>query len=280
MDEHLAIEKFTRCPGCRSFSLKRSDPDETGKKAGLFSDTIFVCNNCGNRYALKGNTLKETAGLLPEREQKTKKEPRKLKSKTTRRIAVFLLLFLGLLAVVITLQLQTRKQDEQQIEPAQPQVEKKEEVKKEERKEEKPEAEVPEVPTTSNSSEPTAYKIFDLSWLKVRRSSPGFSKESLRWYFSRRRITVKRAKTQRVYIAGDPAGKKKWAVDDEIVIDGQRIKGFSREMTKVGYIPESSQLPPHDITHLVPANRDTVLDIKLADYGVVWGNTSLYIVIL
>ncbi|NIM18104.1 MAG: hypothetical protein GTO45_39510, partial [Candidatus Aminicenantes bacterium] len=48
---------------------------------------------------------------------------------------------------------------------------------------------------------PISHKIFDTSWLKVRKTSPGYSDKSFRWYFKRKTITIKRSKTQRVYIA-------------------------------------------------------------------------------
>jgi serine/threonine protein kinase len=134
--------------------------------------------------------------------------------------------------------------------------------------------------TGSVEIEPISYKIFDYSGIKPRSSSPNHSDPSLRWFFKRRTVTIKRSKTQRVYIAGDSTGKAKWAVDDEIIINGERIKGFSQEMTQIGYIPESKCLPPCDITHLVSTDRKTILDIRLVDYGVFWGNTSLYLVII
>jgi hypothetical protein len=127
---------------------------------------------------------------------------------------------------------------------------------------------------------PISYKIFDVSKMKVRSRSPHRSDRSNRWNFKRKTVTIQRSKTQRVYIAGDPSGKTKWAVDDEIIVNGERIKGFSEETTRTGYIPESKCRPPCDITHLVSADRKTVLDIRLVDYGVFWGNTSLYIVIM
>ena len=129
-------------------------------------------------------------------------------------------------------------------------------------------------------SEPTAYKLFDPSGFKIRSSSPDSSDPSRRWYFARKNITIKRSEDQRVVIAGDPTGKHRWAVDDEILINGEIIKGYRDEITAQGTIPESQQMPPVDITHLVPSNREARLDIRLVDYGIFWGNTSLYIVVI
>ncbi len=295
-DIQYAIEKFTRCPRCRSFSLKGLNQDETDMTPGGLSGSIFVCNNCGNQYALQGNSLKEITNLVPERKQETKtKEPVKVESKTISRAAVFLVPILCLIIVGVILLSNPWNQGREQIEAPQLQLQSKVEkkttpvkamevVNKNERKGENLAAavikEIEEANEEPQRIGPISHKIFDTSWLKVRKTSPGYSDKSFRWYFKRKTITIKRSKTQRVYIAGDPTGKKKWAVDDEIIINGERIKSFSREMTKIGYIPESTQVPPYDITPLVPADRETVLDIRLVDYGVVWGNTSLYIVIM
>jgi type IV secretory pathway VirB10-like protein len=270
---------------------------------------VFVCHNCGAQFALRGNTLKEIGSLadqdkpeIPKREP-TKREPAKIESRRMSSNAIFLVIFLGLIVGGILLLLQPWNPDQEKIEALQQKVESKQEVnQKEEKKtnlvkavtketEEVKEEIQPIEPvkvsqfedepeTYSVEVEPKSYKIFDDSGMKVRSSSPDRSDRSLRWNFKRKTVTIQRSKTQRVYIAGDPAGKARWAVDDEIIVNGERIKGFSEEMTQSGYIPESNCLPPCDITHLVSADRETVLDIRLVDYGVLWGNTSLYIVIM
>jgi hypothetical protein len=273
---------------------------------------VFVCNNCGAQFALRDNSLKEIAGLLHQNKQKTqKKEPVRIESRTISRTAISLIFFLCLIIGGILLLLHPWSQDQGQIETLQQKVDKnnttsfksRQGVKQKDAKrtnlvkavikeaeeatgETRPIEPVKvsqlqdEPETGSVEIEPISYKIFDVSGMKVRSSSPLRSDRSLRWNFKRKTVTIKRSKTQRVYIAGDPTGKTKWAVDDEIIVNGERIKGFSEEMTQTGYIPGSKCLPPCDITHLVSADRKTVLDIRLVDYGVFWGNTSLYIVIM
>jgi len=128
------------------------------------------------------------------------------------------------------------------------------------------------IPSSSN-------KVFDLSYMKVRRTYPTSSDPSHRWFFKKQVITIKRSSEQLVFIAGDDRGRRSWTVDDEIRINGQRIKGFSEEITEIGVIPHSVKVPPHDITALVPAGVEVTLDIRLVDYGIFWGNTAIYIVV-
>jgi hypothetical protein len=276
---------------------------------------VFACNNCGAQFALRGNTLKEVAGLLHQNKKETKeetkeKEPVRIESRTIHRTAISLIFILCLIIGGILLLLHSGNQDQGQIEALQqkvnenttsfkskPGIKQKDEKRtnlvkaviketEEVNKETRPIEPVivsqlqDEPETGSGELEPISYKIFDVSRMKVRSSSPHRSAPSFRWYFKRKVVTIKRSKTQRVYIAGDPTGKTKWAVDDEIIVNGERIKGFSEEMTQIGYIPGSKCLPPCDITHMVSADKKTVLDIRLVDYGVFWGNTSLYIVIM
>lgn len=311
MEAHYVIEKFTRCPGCRSFSLKGLNPDETGGIPGVSPGNVFVCNNCGAQFTLRGNTLKEISSLLHQNKQKTqKREPVRIESRTITRTAISLIFILCLIIGGIFLLLHSGNQDQGQIEALEQKVNenttsfksrpgvKQKEAKKtnlvkaviketeEANEETRPIEPVmasqlqDEPETGSGEMEPISYKIVDVSGMKIRSSSPHRSDRSLRWNFKRKAFTIKRSKTQRVYIAGDPTGKAKWAVDDEIIVNGEKIKGFSEEMTQIGYIPESKCRPPCDITHLVSADRKTVLDIKLVDYGVFWGNTSLYLVIM
>jgi len=304
MEAQYIIEKFTRCPGCRSFSLKELNPDETGAIPGVSSGNVFVCNNCGAQFALKGNSLKEIGSLLHQHEQETpKQEPVRVETRTTSRTAYLFIFIVCLVIGGILLLLQPWNRDQEQIEAlvqkveSKPEVNQKEEKKtnpvnaviKETEKENKETQPIEPVKVTQLQDEPeinniepepAAYKIVDDPGVKVRSSSPHSSDLSKRWDFKRKTVTIQRAKTQRVYIAGDPSGKAKWAVDDEIIVNGEKIKGFSEEMTQTGYIPESKCRPPCDITHLVSADKRTVLDIKLVDYGVFWGSTSLYIVIM
>lgn len=304
MEAQYIIEKFTRCPGCRSFSLRGLNPDETGTIPGVSSVNVFVCNNCGTQFVLRGNTLKEIGSLLHQNEQETpKKEPVRIVTRTTSRTAYLFIFIFCLIISGILLLLQPWNHDQDQIEALQEKVESRPEVNQKEEKKtnlvnsiiketEKVKRETQPIESVKVSQlqdepeinsfevEPVAYKIVDDSGMKVRSSSPHRSDLSKRWNFKQKTVTIQRSKTQRVYIAGDPTGKAKWAVDDEIIVNGEKIKGFSEEMTQIGYIPESKCRPPCDITHLVSADKKTVLDIKLVDYGVFWGNTSLYIVIM
>ncbi len=134
-------------------------------------------------------------------------------------------------------------------------------------------------PLKESTIEPTSTKIFDLSYMKVRRTYPDNSDPSHRWFFNKRTVVIKRSSEQRVFIAGDDRGRRGWAVDDEIRINGQRVKGFSEEITEIGFIPPAAKIPPHDITALVPAGVEVTLDIRLVDYGIFWGNTTIYIVV-
>ena len=143
----------------------------------------------------------------------------------------------------------------------------------------KQEAAKPQTALQENTIKPTSTKIYDLSYMKVRRSYPNSSDPSHRWFFNKRTVVIKRSSEQRVFIAGDERGRRAWAVDDEIRINGQRIKGFSEEITEIGVIPHSAKVPPHDITALVPVGGEVTLDIRLVDYGIFWGNTPIYIVV-
>lgn len=297
MEAHYIIEKFTRCPRCRSFSLKALTTDEIDRIPGILSRSVFVCNNCGAQYALRGNSLKEISSLLNEKKTiSEKKEPVKIERKTNNRTVIGLIFLFCLIIGGILLIVHPWARDQEQTNAPQPRSEKNNKIEKsvpvaEEPPGEKiktvekpmPAAESPPdnvLPGINNKMEPTAHKIFDSSGMKVRNSYPDSSDQSHRWFFKRKAITIKRSKAQRVYIAGDPTGKSKWAVDDEISINGKSIKGCSGEMTTTGYIPESKQVLPYDITHLIPSDREIVLDVRLVDYGILWGNTSIFIVII
>lgn len=286
-----SIEKFTRCPRCRAFSLKGLNPDETGRIPGDASASIYVCKNCGTRYAIQGSALRQVSSLLQERRQKPKEKiPMRIESKPNSRPAVFLILIFCLIAAGIIFLIQAGRQNQEPMAAPQLQMEKqttflqlREDTIEEKRKNENLVAAMmvePEPVLISEKLEPIVYKVFDSSWIKVRRTSPHYSDQSFRWNYKRKTITIKRSEDQRVTIAGDPTGKEKWAVDDEIIINGNRIKGFSADMTETGFIPGSKRVPPYDITRLVPPDRETVLNIRLVDYGVFWGNTPLYIVIM
>ena len=146
-----------------------------------------------------------------------------------------------------------------------------------------PVAQVPKVTAApremSEIAEHKVIKIFDLSYIKVRRTYPDSSDESHRWFFGKTTVTISRSREQRVIIAGDRTGDRSWAVDDEILINWKKFKGSRAPMEQIGLIPSEKKVPPLDITNLVPAGRDVTLDIRLTDYGVFWGNTALFVVI-
>jgi hypothetical protein len=305
MDEYYAIEKFTRCFHCRSFSLKA----ETDSVPERLSGSTFVCRNCGTRYVVRRNTLEEIDPIMPlQKPEIPGKEPLRVKRTSPIRNAVFLFPFLGLVVVIMIFIFYSWNRDQSSTTPSPSRLEEqntspqlKERTPKEKKKEVNP---VPAAAISGEAREETlriesggdtkkqaeqklkdtgqvlSYKIVDSSWLKIRKSSPDFSDKSRQWNFKRKSLSIRRSRTQRVMIAGDASGKSKWGVDDELVINGERIKGLSGEMTEPGKIPDSRQITPYDITYLVPADRETVLDIRLVDYGIFWGNTSLYIVIL
>jgi hypothetical protein len=340
MDEQYAIEKFTRCPKCRSFSLKGVRPHGEDRGSETSVCKIYACSNCGDKYVLHGNTLKKKSNLLhskkpePVKQESVKQEPVKqeppkqekitepvkMKNKNTSRTAVILVSFfcLAVLGFIFLLYPGSKKQERSEV--SQPLMEKNHAAEDAEEdgtvevntentepnggddadpepenlpgdnaltaEENTPpeETPAPEQVTANNNhsqpSEPVSYKVFDFSGIKVRKSSPDHSDKSLRWFFNKKTITITRSKNQRVYIAGDPTGKSKWAVDDEITINGRPIKGFSEELSVTGYIPESKQVQPFDITHLVPSDSEIVLDIRLVDYGIFWGNTPVYVVVI
>lgn len=351
MDAQYAIEKFTRCPKCRSFSLKGVNPNGEDRGSERSICTVYACRNCGDQYVLHGDTLKKKNSFLfsknhdletmtdePEIPERPKQEPvipRRVerKKKTYNRTAVSLIsiLILAALGFLFFLYPGIKKQDHEELAPPlgmeetkqveetvveEPQATVEEDTEAVDNTEtttameettendapadeaieedvraisenEQSDETIPEEPETTaavetvqRDDEPVSYKVFDSSLVKVRKSSPDYSDRSRRWFFKRNTITISRSEEQRVYIAGDATGKRKWAVDDEITINGRRVKGVSDELSVVGYIPESKQVQPLDITELVPPGKDTVLDIRLVDYGIFWGNTPVYVVII
>jgi hypothetical protein len=124
------------------------------------------------------------------------------------------------------------------------------------------------------------FHVFSLNTLKTRASAPDTVSEANRWRFAKKKITVRREAHQHVVVAGDAAGTGKWAVDDRLIVNGKNFEGLCRPYEgEYGYIPGESRCLPLDITSLVPPNRDTVLTVELADHGIRWGNTDIYIVI-
>jgi cytoskeletal protein RodZ len=135
----------------------------------------------------------------------------------------------------------------------------------------------PSIPGTQSSP---PLKVFDASSIKVRASAPDQNDPSHRWCYLRNKVSVRRTPEQRVYVAGDPTGTKKWGVDDELIINRKVFEGLSSEYEKQsGTLPESSKWPPLDITDLVPPDRQISLNIELVDYGITWSNTEIYVVV-
>lgn len=350
MDDVYLIEKFTRCPGCASFSLRGTDPE--GKR--------FECANCNEEFLLKDNQLKNVNGSKKQKQQPAYEpepvpppepvrrtepprveevyayehdepfEPLPPREKSSKKFILLAIPILAAAAIVLFFILQgndkppeptpepvkkpvvipvpkketppvteTKKEEptklptkqpatnnetppptgteapgEEKKEPAVTQPEKQPEQLPETKKEEP----APE-PVTEKKPEPWSRFIFKPTLVKVRSRFPDTSDSRNRWYFKRFKLTVKRAASQRVYIAGGPDGKKKWAVDDVIIINGKRIDGCKEKMDTTGAIPHSKRLPPLDITHMVKPDRNVQLNLKLADYGEYWGNTAIYIVI-
>ncbi|MCP4147259.1 MAG: hypothetical protein GY757_05865, partial [bacterium] len=127
---------------------------------------------------------------------------------------------------------------------------------------------------------PSSYKVSDANILKVRKSAPDAVSAAFRWRFQRKIITLKRVDSQRVFVAGNSSGLAKWAVDDQLVINGKRYNGLSGSYNKhSGNLPQRVMLSPIDITNLVPANKSIPLRIELVDHGKLWGNTALFIVV-
>jgi hypothetical protein len=138
------------------------------------------------------------------------------------------------------------------------------------------------------SSEPTpllklesgAVKVFSGSTLKVRSTSPDREGESHRWFFLAKEITIRRNADQRVFVAGNATGTQKWGVDNQLVINGRTFKGITVPYdSNLRILPETSMCMPLDITSLVPPDRAVRLKVQLADYGILWGNTDIYIVV-
>jgi len=127
----------------------------------------------------------------------------------------------------------------------------------------------------------TAVKVFTQSILKIRSSSPSSNSEANKWKFSQKSVSIRREVSQRVFIAGDPSGLKKWGVDDQLIVNGTVFRGIvSDEYHSINsFIPEEIKTTPVEITSLVPVGKNVQLNFILADHGKLWGNSDIYIVI-
>ncbi len=125
----------------------------------------------------------------------------------------------------------------------------------------------------------TSIKAINLNYLRVRKSHALESDPAFRWKFKTETITIRRENNQKVYIAGNSSGTKKWMVDDALYINGKKFQGWEIEPENIGVIPHECRRKPLDITNMVPPEKDINLNIKLIDYGKFWGNTSIYVVV-
>lgn len=129
-------------------------------------------------------------------------------------------------------------------------------------------------------SPPQMVKVFEGSSLKVRKSCPDMEENKNRWRFLKKTLTLKRDNNQKVFIAGDKEGQKRWGVDDHLFINGRKFVGLADSLEEnKGYIPYESKLKPLDITHLIDPGKDVTLKIELVDHGIYFGNTDIYLVV-
>lgn len=140
-------------------------------------------------------------------------------------------------------------------------------------------------PTTNITEIPQArgqsVRLFSSNTIKIRKSMPDEENASKRYTFERNKVVVRRTPEQRVFIAGDTAGQKNWAVDNQIVVNRKSFSGLSMSdyPTGTGFIPDNASQPPLDITHIIPADRPVSLQVELVDFGRYFGNTEVYIVV-
>ena len=126
----------------------------------------------------------------------------------------------------------------------------------------------------------TPVKVFPATHLKQRSSYPDSESPENRWCFLRKDVMVKREPEQRVYLAGNSTATQKWAVDDQLIINGKTFTSLAAPYNpSPGTLPEEVKCDPLDITEMVPPGRAVQLKIRLMDHGIYWGNTDIYIVI-
>jgi hypothetical protein len=123
-------------------------------------------------------------------------------------------------------------------------------------------------------------KAFERASLKLRSSHPFKKDKNFRWRFGKNSVTICRKKDQKVFISGDFSGLGNWAVDDTIIINGNNFPGIKGGGGIKGRaINEDRKFLPLDITKLVPAEKKFVLNIVLANHGILFGNTDIFIVV-
>jgi len=125
-----------------------------------------------------------------------------------------------------------------------------------------------------------SYLIKVASNLKIRMSSPEKESPKSRWKFFVKNFNIQRSEDDIVLISGDKTGSKSWNVDAELVINNKVFRGYS--FTKdysSKYIPKEFLQKPINITNMIPPNKSVNIKVQLVDYGILWGNTDLYLVI-
>jgi len=136
-------------------------------------------------------------------------------------------------------------------------------------------------PAAQPPTEPVAIKVFNGNILKIRSSAPDKVSAANRWCFLSKEVAVQRGPNQRVILAGDRSGKNRWAVDDQLIINGKLFNGIAVEYdAEPGMLPESAKLQPLDLTSMVPPQKKITLKLELTDHGKMWGNTDIYILVL
>jgi len=138
-------------------------------------------------------------------------------------------------------------------------------------------------PTESGDNESgiRTIKIFDARDITPREGPKRYSaSKSYRKIFNNAKHTIQRQSNQRIFIAGGSTGTENWGVDDAIEINGQSFQGITEAYTNSsGPLPSFVYQKPIEITHLIPANQNFDLFFQLADYGVTYGNSPIYIII-
>ncbi|MCP4217397.1 MAG: hypothetical protein GY765_22330, partial [bacterium] len=136
-------------------------------------------------------------------------------------------------------------------------------------------------PSASASQPPSSVMVCTADNLKIRKSAPDTVRSVNRWRFKRKRISIKRSPNQQVFVAGDSAGTAGWGVDDQLVINGKRFKGLTDTSPGLSgtTLASKAKRRPLEITHLVPSEKNTTLNIELVDHGILWGNTDIFIVV-
>ncbi len=288
-DTSVIETKFLRCSKCRSYSVKQSELNAIEKVKGLFFPAAaYYCANCSHRFVEYGSFLPGFKKPLLQHKWLLA-VPLVLVA-----LVIVILLFSGDKSVqppTSTPYSETpvKKRAVPSKVDRSIETEKAEKVTTEEKTEPKPtqkgeiEKEKPE-PATSpvilKKTEIINIKVFSATTIKVRSGAPNTVSPAYKWSFRKNTITIKREAHQHVYVAGDSTGTQKWAVDDQLIINGKVYEGLSASYNiKGGSLPESAKNLPLDITDLVPANQETPLRIELVDHGKFWANTEIYIVV-